>query len=504
MQLIARAGWLGHIIAAIAGALITLSLEPFNIWPLALCSVAIFYLGLQQLGIRAAIARSWWFGFGLFASGASWVYVSIHQFGSAPPVLAGLLTLAFVAGLALFFIFFGWLWARWLRTTNALVNLFSFAALWVALEIFRGWFLTGFPWLYTGYSQLNAPLQGLAPIGGVWLISFVLALSATAIIYCLQSLSLKARISTLCSIAMLWLVGWMLTNIEWTQPSGDAISIMAVQGNIDQNMKWDSQRLSFQLGLYRDMSISQPPADLVIWPETAIPINQENADVFLASMEGWALTQNSGFISGIPMRLADESGRMYYFNGITAGALAEGHYLKQKLVPFGEYVPLQHMLRGIIEFFDLPMSNFLPGPSGQALLDFKGKKIAPFICYEVVYPDFAAQMSAQSDLLLTISNDAWFGSSIGPLQHLQMAQMRALEAGRWMIRSTNNGISVLINPKGQIVQQIPQFERTVLRGEVIPMQGLTPYLRWQSWPLFAVLSIIFIIALRCRYRSKKA
>ena len=138
----------------------------------------------------------------------------------------------------------------------------------------------------------------------------------------------------------------------------------------------------------------------------------------------------------------------------------------------------------------------------QAMLQAKGYQIAPFICYEVVYPEFAAGLSARSDLLLTISNDTWFGRSIGPLQHLQMAQMRALEAGRWMIRATNNGVTGLINPYGQITVQIPQFERGILYGEVVPMHNLTPYLEWRSWPLIILCLGLFGWALLAGRMSK--
>jgi len=179
-----------------------------------------------------------------------------------------------------------------------------------------------------------------------------------------------------------------------------------------------------------------------------------------------------------------------YYNGLTTAGDAQGIYLEQGLVPFGEYVPLQDLLRGLIAFFDLPMSDFARGSPEQPLLQAKGFQIAPFICYEVVYPEFAAGLAAQSDILLTVSNDAWFGHSIGPLQHLQMAQMRALEAGRWMIRATNNGVTVLIDPHGGIVEQIPAFQEAVLYVEVTPMQGLTPYLQWRSWPLITICALL--------------
>ena len=215
-------------------------------------------------------------------------------------------------------------------------------------------------------------------------------------------------------------------------------------------------------------------------------------------MERIISRQDSALITGLPLRQNDLQGDLRYYNAITTLGDSQGEYRKQKLVPFGEYVPLQDLLRGLISFFDLPMSDFARGPSQQAPLSAKGYKIAPYICYEVVYPEFAIELAAQSDLLLTISNDTWFGTSIGPMQHLQMAQMRALEAGRWMIRATNNGVSALIDPHGQITVTVPQFEQAVLRGSVVPMQGLTPYLRWQSWPLIllSVLCLILAVAQR--------
>src|SRR5690606_20537656 len=270
---------------------------------------------------------------------------------------------------------------------------------------------------------------------------------------------------------------------DWTRAAGDSLTVAAVQGNVEQNLKWDPAQLNAQLALYRDLSFSARQVDLLVWPETAIPVLKDMAQGYIGVMDRFARDRNSALITGVPVRQSNERGEIRYYNAITSFGEAQGTYLKQKLVPFGEYVPLQDLLRGLIAFFDLPMSDFARGPSDQGLLQAKGLKIAPFICYEVVYPEFAAGLAAQSDLLLTVSNDTWFGTSIGPLQHLQMAQMRALEAGRWMIRATNNGITALIDPQGRITAQIPQFQQAVLYGEVQPMQGLTPYLRWRGWPL---------------------
>lgn len=504
MHWITRPGWPGNLLALAAGAVTTLALAPFDLWPLAILSIALFYLGLRDLSPRQAAGRGWSYGFGLFAAGTSWVYVSIHDYGAASPPLAAFLTLAFVAGLGLLFALAAWVWVRWIRRSEApLADALAFAALWLAQEAFRSWFLTGFPWLYAGYSQLDGPLAGLAPVGGVWLLSFVLALSAALLVNLAQLRARKAFLAAgLVLLIAPWIAGIALGGHAWTIPAGQPLKVAAMQGNVPQNLKWDPAQLNAQLALYRDMSFSATPTDLIVWPETAVPVLKEQAIGYLNVMDRFASERQAALITGVPIRQANERGEPRYYNAVSVVGQGSGDYLKQKLVPFGEYVPLQEVLRGLIAFFNLPMSDFARGAAEQPLLEAKGYRIATFICYEVVYPEFAAQLAAQSDLLLTVSNDAWFGSSIGPLQHLQMAQMRALEAGRWMIRATNNGMTVLIDPFGRITAQLPQFERGVLYGEVQPMQQLTPYLQWRAWPLIILCALLFGWALLASRMAK--
>lgn len=495
MHWITRAGWPGHLIALGAGALTPLALAPFAIWPLALLSIALFYLGLRELTPRQAALRGWCYGVALYLAGSGWIYVSIHDYGAASPLLAGGLTLAFCAAVALFFALPAWLWARYLRRPQpGVAEALAFAALWLAQEAFRGWFLTGFPWLYAGYSQLDGPLRGLAPLGGVWLLSFVLALTAALLCNLLQlrrqHLALASGLTLLLGP---WLLAQALNEHAWTHAKGEPLRVAAIQGNVEQNLKWDPDALEAQLALYRDMTLASPPAELIVWPETAVPVLKEYAEGYLAVMARIASDRQAALITGVPLRQVNAAGERRFYNAITVLGEGQGTYLKQKLVPFGEYVPLQDLLRGLIAFFDLPMSDFARGPAQQPLLQAKGLRLASYICYEAVYPEFAAELARDSDLLLTISNDTWFGRSIGPVQHLQMAQMRALEAGRWMIRATNNGISVLIDPQGRIQSRIPPFEAAILYGEVQAMQGHTPYLRFGSLPL-AILAALILLA----------
>ncbi|MFD1259329.1 apolipoprotein N-acyltransferase [Entomomonas asaccharolytica] len=498
LSIIIKKGWLGHLIAFLAGVLTPLFLAPFNIWPIAFISVGCFYLGLKELTVKQAIIRSWCYGFGAYIAGVSWIYVSINTFGNAPVWLAATLTIAFCMSVAFFFVIPAIIWVKWFRADHTyFIDAFAFAGLWAIQEWFRGWFLTGFPWLYTGYSQLDAPLAGFAPIGGVWLISFLIALITVLLIkaYYFRQQKIKVIITFVMVIA-LPIVGMLLNKIHWTTPVNDKLPVTLVQGNIAQGQKWEPSFYRDQLNLYWALTQKNQKVDsLVIWPENAIPYLKESVQDLLDNTIGvYEKNNQATLITGLPIRQQDSQGDRYY-NGITVAGEGEGTYLKQKLVPFGEYVPLQDMLRGMIEFFDLPMSDFRRGNSDQPLLKVKSYQVAPFICYEVVYPDFVASLGAESNLLITISNDTWFGHSIGPKQHIQMAQMRALEADRWMARATNNGITAIIDNKGQIVKEIPSFEVGVLQGEVTLVSGKTPYQIWYSYFILSISFLGLLVAL---------
>jgi apolipoprotein N-acyltransferase len=480
----------GHLLAIASGALVTLSLAPFNLWPAGLLSVALLVWLLHGITPGKAALRGWCYGLGLFGCGTSWVYVSIHTYGHAPAALAAGLTVLFCAGLALFCCLTFYLYARFIRDLPGGHHL-GFAALFVLGEWLRSWFLTGFPWLYLGYGHLHTSLSGWAPVGGVLLVSFIIAYSGAFLGHAIQQR--KILIPHLIAVCLFWFAGWSLQNIEWTQASNKpALNIAMVQANIGQDVKWDRDQYWPSLNLYNRMS--QPlwaEADAVIWPEAAVPAYYDHAQHFLGRMTKKAEEHNSSLILGIPYREKIDNAYQNY-NSIMAFAEGSGIYHKQRLVPFGEYVPLENILRGLIGFFDLPMSQFSSGKD-QELLSIKSQTLAPFICYEIVYPDLVASWLPQAELLITISNDAWFGDSIGPLQHMQMAQMRALENGRYLIRSTGNGISAIVNPKGHIEARSEQFQQQVLQGKVQAMSGSTPFSITGSWPTIGLCLFIWAL-----------
>jgi apolipoprotein N-acyltransferase len=488
--------WLGAALLLIAGGLQTLTFAPYYLWWLGPVSILLILLVCVPLASSQLFRAGWLTGLGLFASGASWVYVSISQYGNTSQWIAIVLTALFVAGLALFHGLAFWFWGK-LARSSAVRRLLLFPAIWLLSDWLRGWVLTGFPWLYLGTAHTDGPLAGLAPLGGVHLVTLAIITTAVAA-YGALWLILQTRHTFAATVVVAglfpWLIAPALNRTDWTTLAQEPTSVAAMQGNIPQQIKWDPEFLKDQIVAYLGMTEDHWNTDIILWPETAIPIPQDKAGKIIDHINE-RLGENSTLITGIPWYgFSERSEGFTYHNSITALGAGEGIYHKQKLVPFGEYVPLEKYLRGLIGFFDLPMSSFTPGPKNQSALNANGLRVMPFICYEVAYPDFLARNALNADLLLTISNDGWFGDSIGPLQHLQLARMRALETGRYMLRGTNNGVTAIINNKGQITERIPQFERAVMTGQIYGASGSTPYMVTSSWPVltFALILIVFV------------
>ena len=492
-----------RMLALIAGALIPLSLAPFNYWwtgPIALAALAAC---LQHSSPRESLLRGWLFGSGSFLAGVSWIYVAMYVYGNTSAALSALMTGLFCLALGLVTGLFAYSYSRFLRTEGS-TNILGFAAAWVIFEWFRGWFMTGFPWLYLGYAHVSTPLSGWGPIVGIYGLSFWTALSGAALYVALRevrSRPLSATLPLLCCGALM-LQGQLLTSTEWTQlKERPPLRIGAVQANISQDKKWDYTHYWKTLELYDTQSEKLwADADLVIWPEAAIPALYHHALPFFDYIRERAQANNSALITGVPTRDDEDM-----YNSVMVISGGEGTYHKQRLVPFGEYVPLAQYIRGLISFFDLPMSSFSWGGPDQGPLQVKDWLLAPSICYEIVYPDLVARSARNADVLFTISNDAWFGKSIGPAQHMEMAQMRALENGRELIRVTGTGITAITDHRGQIKTRIPAHEQALLRGAVSAREGQTPFNRLGSTPIIAgcFLLIAVSVILRRRQPSRK-
>jgi len=473
------------------GALTPFAFSPFDCWPLALFAIGLAGELLRAHGAGRTAWLGWCYGFGLWGYGTHWLYVSIHDYGYTPPWLATPMVAALAAVMALFFALLGYVYAR-LRLQRA--ALLALPALWVLGEWLRSWVLTGFPWLFTGYAFIDTPLAGYAPLFGVFGISLIAVFSALALC---RALAERKAWPALAVALALWAGGFALQFVPWTRPSGDELSVSIVQGNIPQEVKWQLEWRDKTVDIYRQLSQSEWGRDLVIWPEAAIPMFYHEAIAELTEMQDNALTAHSAFVTGIPYIAVDEVAREYRIhNSIVALGEGDGVYHKQRLVPFGEYIPLEHWLRGAIPFFDMPMTSFTEGAAHQPMLTVQKLRLGPMICYEIAYPDLVRRLAAGSDVLATISNDGWFGSSIGPHQHFQMVRMRARETGREIIRATNNGISAIIAADGQVRAQAPQFQRLVMRTTARGHTGMTPFMVTGSWPVLAACGLLLLLGWR--------
>ncbi|SDM78273.1 Apolipoprotein N-acyltransferase [Franzmannia pantelleriensis] len=475
--------FLGYAIALIAGLLTTLTASPFELWWLGPVAVALIYLGIHTLTPGQAALKGWWYGVGLFGTGASWVYVSIHDYGYTGVPLALFLTALFVAAMALFFAVWLWLYCRLCGPRLAAL---SFAGAWVLGEVLRTYAFTGFPWLLLGSAHVDSPLAAWAPVGGVYLLSLITALSGTLLVELLQRRWLAAA-----PIALMWLAPLAL-NVEWTSPAGEPRQVALLQGNLPQEIKWTPEGQRVAANTFSEMTREQDDdIDLIVWPEAALPMFEDEAQPLLERVQA-NLAPDTALLTGILQRDGDG----LFYNAVIGVGDAEGQYRKEHLVPFGEYLPFDNLLRGAIAFFDLPMPAMTPGGARQAPMQAAGLTIGNAICYEIIYADLVAQRARHADVLLTVSNDTWFGASIGPHQHFQMARLRALENGRYVARATSNGVTAIIDPQGRVTAQLPQFETASLSGEVTPMQGLTPFTRSGSWPAWLLAALLMATGLR--------
>lgn len=474
--------WQWQLASLMMGGVLSLAFAPYGYAYLLIPVLMFLYQSWLQQTMKQALLSGYLFGLGLFGCGIYWVYISVHDAGGADPLSAVFITILAVGFYALFPALTAVLAVKVLKAPVVLLRVFAAALVWILVEYLRGyWVLNGFPWFQIAYSQLETPLAGFAPIIGVYGMGFLLASSGFMLVEMLRRKLIP--LIGLLLLMMIWFSGAWLRNQQWTEVSGEPIKISLVQGNISQTQKWQPNQKLEILRLYQSLTEQHWDSDVIIWPETAIPAFLSQVKQFYLQPLAEAAQQHG---VDLVVSLPTGEGKRYY-NSVLSLTEPEVFYHKNHLLPFGEYLPLQPLSGWILDLIQVPLGSFTAGGDYQTLLKAGGYPFVTTICYEDAFGDLVARQIADAAYLVNVTNDAWFGDSVEPYQHMQLAQMRALETGRYLLRATNTGLTAFVGPDGSIQQQAPLFTTTTLTGSILPMKGLTPYAQWGDQPVFLVM-----------------
>jgi len=486
--------------ALVAGALLAAAFAPLGLWPLAvLCPAALMWLW-QDATPRESAWLGFLFNFGTFAAGTYWLLISLPT-GGAPVWLALLLLLGLTGIMALYHAALGYASARWLPRTGAVRWLVALPAAWLLVEWWRGWFLSGFSWLSLGYSQTDTWLAGLAPVTGVYGLSAALLLSAGALT-ALVSGTRWARLSAAVVLLVAWLAGAALHGISWTHPSGAPVSVAIAQGAIPQDEKWLDDNKDTTLNLYAKLTEQAWGDALIVWPESAPADTANDIVPYLTRVYRDAHAHGSALVLGV-LRAeggVSDSDPVRYYNSVLALDQEVSWYDKHHLVPFSEFFPVPQFVRSWMRLASLPYSDFTPGAAYQPPLPAAHLELGTTVCYEDAYGSsmLEALRRGGADALVNVTNDAWFDHSSARHLHFQVARMRALEEGRYLIRAANDGISAVIGPHGEVVARAAEFRAVVLVSKVTPLRGLTPYARVGNWLIVTLAALALACGLWLR------
>jgi apolipoprotein N-acyltransferase len=471
-----------------SGAALPFAYAPYNQFWLALPLLAILFFAVTRASPRQAGWLGWWFGLGWFFHGIHWIYYSLHYHGGTPLWLVLIMLFLLSAYLALFPALAMYLARRLFKVPALALLIAILPAMWALSEWLRGWLFTGFPWLQIGYAFIDSPLAGYAPLFGGLGVSYVAAISAALLLLLIMG---APRRMAAVSLIALWLSGFLLSQIDWTHTQGNPIKVSLIQGNIPQRAKWEYDMHDYTLDVYRRLTEQNWDSDLIVWPETAVPDFDYRVPGYLAYLKQRAMQENTDVLLGIFTGNIED--RRYYNSVIS---LRDGVYQKRHLVPLGEYYPFRSALEFFRRWIRIPMSDIAAAQGDQPLVTANNIPLGINICFEDAFDRDVVRDVPQAQLLVNVSNDAWFEDSIQPWQHHQLARMRALETGRYMLRSTNTGVSSVIDYKGRVVAQSPQFVTHVLTTAAQPMSGSTPYVRWHNYALMISLLVLLMFVWR--------
>ncbi len=481
-------------LAAASGALLACSFAPIDWWPLAVLCPAVLMWLWQGATPREGAWLGFWFNAGTFAAGTYWLYISIRIFGEAPLWVAFLLMIGLVVIMGLYHAALGYFVTRWLPASGAVRWFLGVPAAWLLIEWWRGWFLSGFSWLSLGYSQTDTWLASFAPVAGVYGISAMLLLSAGALTAVICGTK-RVRIVGVVVFLAPWIAGAALRSVDWTHPTGPPVSVAVVQGSISQEQKWLDSNQDTILKLYHDLTEKVLGTQLIVWPESAVPDLANNQLPYIEDLYRETRKHKSALVFGI-LRESDEG--EHYYNSVLALDSKISWYDKNHLVPFAEFFPVPDFVRHWMRLMSLPYSDFTRGGDDQPPLPAAGLNLGATVCYEDAYGSALLGVLRKADALVNVTNDAWFGHSTARYQHFQIARMRALEAGRYLIRAANNGVTGVIGPHGEVVALAPEFKVYTLMSSVVPRAGLTPYARVGNWLIILLATVALAYGLWMR------
>ncbi|KTD64118.1 apolipoprotein N-acyltransferase [Legionella spiritensis] len=473
----------------LTGLLLPLGFAPFHLPGMAILSLALFYCFLQIVPQNRAFRYGLAFGLGFFGFGVSWVFNSIHQYGHLNTAISTIITLFFILYLSLFPALMALVFRRLPVKPFTVRSGLAFSAMWIISEFVRATFLTGFPWLLVGFGQFDAPSRYLLPVLGVYGLGFLTCFSASLLVIGLKHYGLQ-RVKYLVFCMALLLAPSLMKSKTWSTESAGAISVGIIQANLSMRDKWDESLFEQLLNYYQHQTEQLLGTQLIVMPESAIPLPSSYVSDFLNRLRKKARQTGSAILLGIPKPVNMDEER--YYNALITLGKGKGSYLKQHLVPFGEYIPGPFV--SLVEWLGIPDANMQSGKKNQPLIHIQNRPVASLICYELAYGNLLRNQLPRAEWLVSISDDGWFGHSLAIYQQQQMAQVRSLQTSRYQVMANNDGLSSIIDNHGEIISSVPAFRSGILKTSLYPMKGTTLWVTLGDTP---ILIFSVLIGLMC-------
>jgi apolipoprotein N-acyltransferase len=485
---------LKYISCIIAGAFLPCAFSPLQIWPISILSPLVLLHCWRKATPRQAFGLGWVYGYAFFTVGIGWAQSCYIQTGFTKPI-AILCMIVFIAILAVFTALPGYIIKKFYSSYSNKALCFAFPCSWVILEWVRSWLWTGFPWLLMGYTQIDSPLRNYAPIVGVYGLSFLLLLSI-ALLYTILDFSKRWSLTkdlALCLIIVIWLGGYALKYISWTSLLNKEHTVSIVQANITPQAK-DRLTLDDHRRIYGPLTQSSVYSEFVIWPETSVPYFIPYSQPLLDELDKIGKQFNTTFIVGVMAEALDHT---RYENAFIALGNGSGRYNKQHLIPLWEYVPHENYLIPVLDYLKVRKPRVIHGTAGQQKLQIQGTVILPLICYEIAFPQAVRRdlLATGANVIFNISEDGWYADTWAIGQNLDMVRMRALENGRYIVKSTGSGLSTIVDNKGNIVVIAKPYTPQVIQGTFKDATGFTPWTKLGAAKLMAIFALLWGVSL---------